>query len=374
MSDTNVIDAVGWLLRHAERLIAEDSDAAIPYLERLLVSSQDRDLRVFCLKNLGVLHLGRGELDEAQKYLRSATSLSPRDPEIHHALGQVAASAGHFWLALLEFLEALYHGRDREDVVGFMRSVAATMRQLEFGEIGLSVLIGAYERAPDDPFVLDSLARFYESRERWLDAIEARDQLLEVLESRRSLGSDREPLMLDEESARRRMHALSQQMKKDLRLVDDSHDRLQPSELSRLHFPSGLHTLIQALGLRSHNLPLLKTAEALWARALHQKFDVHLSIPTLAAAIHWIVERLHWRIPTTIAELGRMYGADQERLPAAVRLLVACLEVELLPLDAAGGALPRSEIERLERLQKAILYDVDLDQVEPRGMLGDDDD
>lgn len=374
MSDENVIDAAHWLFKHAERLIAEDSDAAIPYLERLVVATQDRELRVFCLKNLGILHMGRGDLDDARKYLRSATALSPRDPELHHALGQVAASSGHFWLALLEFLEALHHGRNREDVVGYMRSIAATMRQLEFGEIGLSVLIGAYERAPDDPFVLDSLARFYESRQRWLDAIEARDQLIEVLEARRALASEREPLMLDDESARRRVQDLSRQLKKELRLVDDTHDHHQPSELARLHFPSGLHTLIQALGLRSHNLPLLKTAEVLWARALDKKFDVHLSIPTLAAAIHWIVERLHWRVPTTMADLGRLYEADLDRLPAAVRLLVACLEVELLPLDAAGGALPRAELERLEKLQKAILYDVDLDHVEPRGMLGGNED
>ena len=369
--DDNVIRAAQWLFDHAERLIAEDTDAAIPYLERLLISSQDRDLRVYCLKNLGILHLGRGELDEATKYLRSATALCPQDPQLHHALGQVAAESGHFWLALLEFMEALYHGRSHDDVVEFMRSVAATMRQLHFGEAGLAVLIGAYERAPHDPFVLDSLARFYESTRRWLDAIEARDNLIEVLEGRQQALTDQGDVRrLEGEAARSALEIVSRRMQREIRLVDETHEAGGLTELSRTNLPTGLHTLVQALGLRSHNLPLLKTAQALWARALHDRFDVHLSIPTLAAAIHWIVERLHWRVPTTLADLSRLYGADAERLPAAVRLLVGCLEVELVPLKTAEGRLEAGELSRLQKVQKAMLYDVDLADVEPRGVLG----
>jgi tetratricopeptide (TPR) repeat protein len=368
----NVIDARAWLVEHVERLLETDEDRAIPYLERLLVSSEDRGLRIFCLRSLGELYLGRGEIDEARKYLRSASELAPTDPELHHALGQTEASAGRWWLALVEFLEAVFHGRDHEQLSAFMRSVAATMRQLQFGEIALSVLVGAYERAPDDPFILDSLARIYESEDRWLDAIEARDNLLELLESNRALEGSTPPAL--PEAAREQMHALSQEMRGRLRIAGDEESPDVPSDLLRKNLPSGLHTLIEALGLRDHNLPLLATAEALWARALHEKFDVHLSIPTLAAAIHWIVERMHWRVPTTMAELGRLYGADEERLPAAVRLLVACLELELVPTDEAGLVLTPDQVSRLERLQKALLYDVDLDEVEPRGMLGGGDD
>ncbi len=368
----NVVDAERWLLRNAERLIEEDSPEAIGYLERLLVSSGDRELRVYCLKNLGILHLAAGELDEAEKYLRSAAELSPRDPEIRHALGQVAGSAGHFWLALLEFLEALYHGRDRADVTAFMRSVAATMRQLQFGEAGLAVLIGARERNPQDPAILDTLAKFYESRERWLEAIEARDQLIEVLESRHQLPGPPTPKQLDEREARIAVERLTARMKNEMRLASDLGEvEVQvPSELSRIDLPSGLHTLVEALGLKTHNLPLLKTAQALWAQAADRQLDVHLSTSTLAAVIHWIVERLHWRVPTTIHDLARLYDADEERIPAAVRLLVACLEIEIFPTHGAKARLGGPDLDRLRRLQRALLYDVDLDEVEPRHMLG----
>lgn len=368
----NVVDARDWLVEHVERMLEDDEEAAIPYLERLLVSSDERNLRIFCLKSLGMLYLGRGELDEARKYLKNAAALAPTDPELHHAMGEVEASSGRWWLALVEFLEAVFHGREHEQLAAFMRSVATTMRQLEFGEIALSVMLGAYERAPDDPFVLDALARIYESEDQWLRAIEARDNLVQLLESDRALEGEQRAVL--GEAARERMRAVSQEMRRQVRVVSDEEDIETPSELLRSNLPSGLHTLVEALGLREHNLPLLATAEALWARALHDRFDVHLSIPTLAAAIHWIVERMHWRVPTTLAELSRLYGADEDRLGAAVRLLVACLELELVPSDEAGLVLTPEQVSRLQRLQKAFLYDVDLDDVEPRGMLGGSDD
>lgn len=368
--DSNVIDTQNWLFAHAERLLDADAGAAIPYLERLLVSSEDRELRIFCLRNLGALYLGRGELDEAQKYLRAAVKLSPSDPQLHHALGEIAASSGDFWLALIEFMEALYHGRDG-DVVGFMRAVAATMRQLEFGATALAILLGAYERNPEDPWVLDSLGRMYEGEQRWLDAIAARESLVDVLESQDPADSAK-----SSQSARKQIELLSSRMREGLRLLDGPEPLQQhgPSDVQRTSSPAGLHTLIQALGLRSHHGALLSTAEALWARARYLKLDVHLSVPTLAAAIHWVVERLHWRVPTTLNELAALYAADPDRLPAAVRLVVACLDVQLVPTRDAELALPPAQVERFERLQRAILYDVDLDDVEPRAMLGGDDD
>lgn len=367
-SDENVIDAQTWLFEHAERLLDEDSGAAVPYLERLLVSSEDRLLRIFCLKNLGLLHFGLGDRVEAKKYLRAAVELSPADPELHHALGQIAAESGDFWLALLEFMEAVYRGRDG-DVVAFMRAVAATMRQLEFGETALSILVGAYERNPDDPWVLDSLSKMFEGQQRWLDAIAARESLIEVIESNHALGPG------STEAARHQLDHLSSRMREGMRLIDGPDVPTGPSDVQRTQLPSGLHTLINALGLRSHHLALRSTAEALWARALYAKLDVHLSVPTLAAAIHWVVERLHWRVPTTIDELATLYDADPERLPAVVRVVVACLDVRLVPANQGGPVLAPADLQRLERLQRAMLFDVDLDEVEPRGMLmGSDSD
>lgn len=370
--DDNVINAQAWLLDHVDRLLESEGESAIPYLERLLVSSEEPGIRFYCLKNLGLIYLSRGEVDEARKYLRPASEIIPKDADVHFALGQIATQTGNWWLALTEFMEAVYHGREREDLVHFMRSVAATMRQLEFGASALSVLLGAHERKPDDPFVLEALATIYEAEARWLDAIEARDSLVEALESHRALDGDR-PMELTV-ATRERIEQLSRKLRDSFSIVGDANSNLGPSNLSRVNAPSGLHTLVSSLGLRSHNLPLLETAEELWAKALYAKFDVHLSIPTLAAAVHWIVERMHWRIPTPLSDLAQLYGADDDRLPAAVRLLVACLRVELIPTQAAEWALHPDDVQRLQRLQKAILYDVDLDDVEPRAMLGGDDD
>lgn len=365
MSDENVIDTQAWLFEHTERLLEADAGSAIPYLERLLVSSEEPGLRVFALKNLGLLHVAQGDLGDAKKYLRAAAELAPGDPQLHHALGEIAATNGEFWIALLEFMEAIYHGRD-EEVVAFMRSVAATMRQLEFGETALSILLGAYERQPEDPWVLESLARMYESEKRWLEAIAASENLAEALDAHRRLGAA--------EDARRRIEDLSARMRRAMLLVDEEHVPTGPSHVQRTQSPAGLHTLVEALGLRSHNQALLATAETLWARALYAKFDVHLNVPTLAAAIHWIVERLHWRVPTTLTDLAALYGADGERLPAAVRLLVACLELQLVPTRDADPGMHPDDLARLEKLQRAILYGVDIEDVEPRGMLGGDDD
>lgn len=372
MSDDNVIDAQSWLLEHVDRLLEVEDESAVPYLERLLVSTEEPGVRFYCLKNLGLIYMSRGDLDEARKYLRPAAEIMPGDADVHFVLGQIASQSGNWWLALTEFMEAVFRGREREDVVHFMRSVAATMRQLEFGESALSVLLGAHERKPDDPFVLEALATVYESEARWLDAIEARDSLVEALESHRALETDK-PLELTV-ATRERIEALSRKLRDSFSIVSDRDDERGPSNLSRVNAPSGLHTLVSSLGLRSHNLPLLETAEELWAKAHYAKFDVHLSIPTLAAAVHWIVERMHWRIPTPLTDLSRLYGADDDRLPAAVRLLVASLQVELIPTQAAEWALHPDDVQRLQRLQKAILYDVDLDDVEPRAMLGGNDD
>lgn len=370
----HVIDAQQWLIRHVELLMSEDAEAAVPYLQRLLVATEDVQLRVYCLRNLGMLRAADGVVDEAQKYLRAAVQLCPDDPTLRHQLGELAVSNGQLWLGLVEFLEAVYLGRDG-DVVTSLRAVATTMHQLEFGETALAVLIGAYERAPSDPWVLDSLANAYETEHRWLDAIAAREHLVEVLRGQAS----RDHL----ESARAQLESLSHKMRGGLRVIGSHADgalevaregaKTKGQHLARTTSPAGLHTLIEALGLRTEHNALLATAEALWARAREAKLDVHLSVPTLAAAIHWVVERLYWRVPTTLEQLDALYGAQPDRLPAAVRLVVACLGVRLVPTALAEPALAPEDLERLNRLQRAILFDVDVEELEPRGMLSDDD-
>jgi tetratricopeptide (TPR) repeat protein len=361
-----VVDAIRWLFEHVERLLERENASAIPYLERLLVATAEPEMRTYCLKNLGILHLGAGELDEARKYLRAAVELSPSDPELHHSLGKIAIANGQLWLALIEFMEAIHHGRD-EEVVAFMRAVASTMRQLQFGEIAVAVLLGAAERSPDDPWVLDSLARMYEAEERWLDAIAARESLVDVLDSQRALGPTT-PV-----AVRADLERLSARMREGMRLTALDEDPDKDFDVQRTSSPAGLHTLVKALGLRDHNFALLATGEALWARAVAGRLDVHLEVNTLAAAVHWVVERLHWRVPTTLEQLAVLYRADADRLPAAVRLVVACLDVRLVPTESLEPELAPDDRERLEKLQRAILFGVPVDEVDARAMLGDVD-
>jgi tetratricopeptide (TPR) repeat protein len=362
--EPRVVDATRWLFEHVERLLEREESTAIPYLERLLVATAQPEMRIYCLKNLGVLHLAAGELGEARKYLRAAIDLSPSDPELHHALGKIAIANGQFWLALIEFMEALHHGRE-EEVVAFMRAVANTMRQLQFGEIAVAVLLGAAERSPDDPWVLDSLARVYEAEERWLDAIAARESLVDVLDQQRALGPTT-PV-----AVRADLERLSARMREGMRLTVDDERPTGDFDVQRTNSPAGLHTLVEALGLRDHNFALLATGEALWARAVAAKLDIHLEVTTLAAAVHWVVERLHWRVPTTLEELAALYRADAERLPAAVRLVVACLDVRLVPTEGPRPELAPDDRDRLEKLQRAILFGVSVDEVEAKAMLGD---
>ena len=358
-----MVDATRWLFEHVEYLLEREQTAAIPYLEKLLVASAEPEMRIYCLKNLGILYLGVGELYEARRYLKAAVDLSPKDPELHHALGQIAVANGELWLALIEFMAALHNGRE-DEVVAFMRAVANTMRQLQFGEIAVAVLLGAAERSPEDPWVLDSLARMYESEQRWLDAIAARETLIDVLSKQRELGPTT-PV-----AVRADLERLSARMREGMRLAVHDEEQVQRDfDVQRVHSPAGLHTLVKALGLRDHNLSLLATGEALWARAVAAQLDVHLEVPTLAAAVHWVVERLHWRVPTTLGELAALYGADEERLPAAVRLVVACLDVRLVPTETAKPQLAPDDRQRLEKLQRAILFGVSVDEVDPKAML-----
>ena len=57
-----------------------------------------------------------------------------------------------------------------------------------------------------------------------------------------------------------------------------------------------------------------------------------------------------------------------------MRLVVACLDVQLVPTRSAEPTLTSADLARLERLQKAILFDVDVEALEPRGMLSGNDD
>ncbi len=348
-----IVDQSTWLFNQIERLIANDesSSSAEVYLEKLLKITNSPFQKAYCLRHLGRFAAARKDLANAEKYLKSALSLETDDPEILFLIGETASETGTWWFALLHYFHALQQATEDSNQLEIMRGIARAFQKLNFGEVALSVLLGALERNPEDPFILSALEHFYETREEWTKAQDIGITLVELMDRYPSISFDKG------EEVKKRLTHISSQLQSQLRLVDENDVNIG-GDLTMVSsdFGPGLNTLVNMLSIKTRNAPLLESAKALWAKSADIKYDSYFSTATLAAAIHWIVEKLHWRMPTSIGDLEVIYGVDREQMLAAVRILVAQFQVSFFPDAAAREALGPRELEELRKIQKSFFF------------------
>ncbi len=371
----DVIDSVAWMKRNVEGMLAGDDPRAVDLLERLLHAAEDDDTRFYCQIHLGLCHFRLGDLTASMKAFGEAEALAPEHPAVAYARSQCAGQERRWWQALHHGMRAIVLGREHEDLPEFMRATAVAFARLQMPEFALTILLGAVDRAPDDRYILESLGRVYEELERWVDAIEIRDALIEVLKTQatprpRTLSEAFDREELDPEKAARRVTALTTRVRSDIRVVaEDEEIDVGEIGMSRVEYPTGLHSLDAALRELERPEDLLEQAHALWAKSTHDKFDVYLGPSVLAAALHVIVERLYWRRPTAAAEVGDRYGVELERVDAAIRLIVSRYEIRWVDPDTARPWLSAEEADVLKRAQLAILYGTSIEEVRPTRML-----
>lgn len=387
---SNVVEAHRWLAESIETLIAEgEFVAAMRALSRLRTVASDTPTKLFCYENLGVLAYRAGDVDEARRAFERAAELSSSDPGLLYALGHCAAAKGQWWRALLHYLNAFHNAADLADEAEFMRTGAIAMQQLGFPDTALSMFLGALDRSPDNPWILESISHFYENEGRWFEALDVQEALIDVLSD--GLPSVSSTLAenpqvdrlirrffslwtIERGAVEERARAITDRLRAEIGLVRDG-DPGAPSAdagLMSLNLPAGLHLLVEQLAAHERNFLLLETAQSLWAKARHDRFDVHLTPYTLAGAIQAVCERLHWRQPASFDTLGRIYGADADIIQAAARLIAGRYEVRFVPEHERYGGLDAAESRRLVNIQRAILYGVDVSELESSvAMLGD---
>ncbi|WP_168210657.1 tetratricopeptide repeat protein [Persicimonas caeni] len=392
---TNVVEAHQWLADTIETLIDEGKFVeAMRALSRLRSVADDTPTRLFCYENLGVLAYRAGDVDEARQAFERAASLksnelSAGDPGLLYALGHCAAAHGEWWRALLHYLTAFHNARDRVDEAEFMRTGAIAMQQLGFPDTALSMFLGALDRSPDNPWILESISHFYEGEGRWFEALDVQEALIDVLADGLPSASSRladhaqvDRLIrrfislwtIDRQAVEKRVHAITDRLRAEIGLVrdDDPGAPMADAGLMSLNLPAGLHLLVEQLAAHERNFLLLETAQSLWAQARHDRFDVHLTPYTLAGAIQAVCERLHWRQAASFDELAEIYGADADTIQAATRLIAGRYGVRFVPEHERYGGLDAAESRRLVQIQRAILYGVDVRELEGAvAMLGD---
>lgn len=372
----NIIDSIQWLHDRSERSLREGDSSAAAYLERILIATDDPHYLLYAHSNLGILAFRRRDLDEARYHFDEAGDIAPKDPSVAYAKGHCEAAVGDWWQALIYFVEAAFYGRRHAEEVEFLRSTAVALKNVGYTDQAHIVMLGALERQPTNPHLLESLGRYYEDQEQWLDAIRVRDDLIEILKGNdpRHRIQQFSPAMdgtpIDEEVIRERVRSINNRLRKEFEVVDEQLEIEEPdASMSTTSHAPGLHTLVVSLSQRAYPRQLLETAQSLWARARHDRFDVHLNPYTLAAAIQCISERVHWREPTSSAELKRLYDVDQDRVRAAVRLIVSRFEVKIIDVQPAYTSLASNRVAHLQKMLQARLFDVDLDELEPVKML-----
>lgn len=376
--DPEIIDSAEWLRQRAEEAIAgQNSDEAITWLQKLLGVGTDSETLFFAHSNLGSLLFRERDIDKAREHFRSAESLAPTDASMAYALGHCEATNRFWWGAFYYFTKAVFHARSRpSEVVEFMRSAAVSARYLGLTDLAESMLLGARERSPLQPQVLESLGRLYETQERWLEAIRMRDELIEVLKGNdprrqvRLLSPAIESAPPNEELATQKANDLSAKLRSGFQVVDEETVvTAADAHLSRTTHPAGMHTLIHNLESRARAVEMLETAQVLWAKAHHDRFDVHLTPHTLAAAIQWIVERYHWSVPTPPSDLETLFRVDAQQVQAAVRLLVGKFNMQIIPSEFVSRGLGGNDGHKLSTILRAYLLDVELDTLEAPRML-----
>lgn len=366
----HIIDSEQWLKDRADRLFAIGDSQAEVYYRRLQETTAKDEMRAYAHLRLAAIAHRRRDYYTALQNLQSALELNPGNAEILHARGLTHLHRGQPWESLIDFLEA-WHRPSGTFSLHTYAGLATALRTVGEGEYATCVLSGALERHPENPILLEALGVHYEALEMWLDAIHTRDRLIEVLK-RNQPSPEMMPFMLeaptnleDVVGAQKEGHL---NLRQSLQLADiPDNDPSQP--LARLQHQTGLHTLIDALNREPRADVLLPVAQQIWARAVHEKLDIHLNHYTLAATTQWIVLRLHWCPMPTEGWWEERYGIEFERVKAAVRLVASALHVELLPLENAIGHLAPDRLQRLRLLCQAIVLDVNVESLTPSRML-----
>jgi tetratricopeptide (TPR) repeat protein len=381
--DKGVVDARDWLRGEIERRIESgDFGSAIDKLNRLLGVAEDTETKLYCYENLGILAFRAGQVSEARGAFAEAASLRPQDAGIAYALGHCAAAGNQWWRVLMHSLDAIHRAQDACDEAEFMRLGAAAAHQLGKPEVALSMYLGALDRCADNPWILDSIANFYADQGRFFDALDTQEALIDVLASvfehperapteQRADVVDRivrrfmSLLTLDRDDVERRAEHIYRRLRAQIGPVGEPrrHGVAANMGLMSMNLPPALHALIDQLARRDRNFLLLETAQYLWAMARHDGLDQYLAPFALAASIHVVTERKHWRVETPIDDVAEIYGVDADALVAAVRLLVGCFEVDFVDMSASTGHLSIAERHRCDDIQRAILFGVDVSEI-----------
>lgn len=365
-----VIDPRRWLEVRVEGLIeSQRHDEAIAYLRRLFEGLEEPAGRSRCATFLGYLYLLEDDLESSETWLERAREQDPDDPHLSYALGHVAMSRGAPWRAAMRFLEAFVESEEAHDAAEFLRSGALAMRACGQSAPAVSMLLGALDRDLGNPWILDGLARVYQDDERWLESLAALKELGSVVKAlASSLALRRSPsarYLLRERLIRRsvqmgdvdeRARELNKKLRRQFEVVLDGRQRRGPTGLAPLKFPQALGRLLDVLGAEDRGLKLTETALGLWARASHERFGDYLGAESLAAAVHVLVERLHWRIPSTSEAIARAHGVDEDRVQPAARVVAGQLGLQLFDTRQLYRELTPEERSRFEALSRALLF------------------
>lgn len=368
-----VVESASWLRDRIDRLVESGETAeATACVNRLLALSTSTETKLFCFRTLGMLAFRDGDLGRARDAFRRATDIEDRDPGTSYALAHCSAASDQWWRTLLHALEAIRLSDDPEDRAEFMRIGALAVHRVGSVEAALSMMFGALEHAPDHPWILQTIGRIYECEERWFEALDVRNALVDVLadgfvEDRRR-DRDEESRFhrifkrfavkfdISRRDVERRRRALRERLRAEIGPVDaDVPSGRRSSSIARLNLPRALHLLIGQLSGHDRNYRLLERAHSIWARARREDDGADLEPSLRAAATQRLVERLGWRIPTSIDVVARVYDVSPDAVPAAVRLLVGRHDIQFVDVDRPEGTLSLAEWRRLDELQRGLL-------------------
>lgn len=376
-----VIDPQQWLEVRVESLIEKERhEEAVSYLLRLFEGLEEAEARSRCATFLGYLYLVEDDVERSQAWLERAREFEPDDPHLSYALGHVAMVRGAPWRAALRFLEAFVEAEEAHDAAEFLRSAALAVRAGGQSAPAVSMLLGALDRDLGNPWILDGLARVYQDDERWLESLEALKRLGEVVRAATSsLTVRRSPsarYLLRERLIRRsvevgdvveRAREVNQKLRRQFEVVLDGSQRRGPTGLAPLRFPQALGHLLEVLGAEERGLELTETALRLWAQASHERFGDYLGAESLAAAVHVLVERLHWRQGSSPQAIATSHGCDEDRVGPAARVVAGKLELQLFDTRQLYGELRPEERARFEALSRALLFGEGLRQARSTG-------
>lgn len=374
----DVIDAQQWLVDRVERLIRDrDFTTAIRYLRRMVQKFCDESRQREFATYLGYLYLLIDDPEASETWLDRARDFAPEDPHLRYGLGHVAAARGKHARATLRFLEAFVEADETHDEAEFLRSAALTSLQATGTAPAVAeILLGALDRDLGNPWILDALARVYQADERWMETLETLSVLEDVVDNatdsvvvhraptaRQLLRNQLMGRRVRPDELRRRARAINEVVRDQFEVVLDERHRRGPTELRPLRFPPALNRLLRMLEHRERAGDLVEDAQHLWARARGAEFDEMLGVERLAGAIHVLVERLHWRVPTPRTEIARIHGASLDAIGPSARLIAGRLQLEPFDRAAIKRGLDFREGQALDEVTRAMLFGEGLDDI-----------